>query len=1219
MIKLQTLDTVNIALSGTKLIEASAGTGKTYAITGLYVRLLIEQELDVDRILLLTFTEAATKELRERVRSRLLDALAVYELQPRKDKFLNDLYAKHCSEGRSVERCRQRVSLALHSIDLAAIHTIHGFCARVLQESAFESGLLFDLEICENDSDLLGLIIDDYWRREVASWQEIFLQYLYGKNINADSIFGKLQGVVQVARKEGINKIDFPPRITPSLFYFPIKQLASLWKQSQEEIIDLLASPALSKAQKEGYHPDNVAEWQKELENYFTTDGENLLPVRALEKLSAGSLIKGTKPSQRGLTPEHDFFTQAEHLTAQLTQAVNGLLYELIEYCLEELPERKNAAGIVSYDDLLLLVRGALRNEDSGSRLAEKIRRQFHALLIDEFQDTDAVQYEIFQTVYGNRTNAMFLIGDPKQAIYRFRGADIYAYLKAVRSAGTEVYGMDTNWRSESGLVHAYNLLFGHTGITEPFQVPEIQYHPVKPAEIQRAAMSVEGHDTSPVSFILFPEQEDKSTAKMVVCRDLAEQINKLLVLGRQGKAYFVVHPPGEAKQAERQMLTAGHMAVLVRSHKDGELVRAALRVQGIRSVMHSRQEVFATTEARELQMVFAGVLRPTDVTCVKSALGTSLLGWQAHDFVDPDAEEALEKTVERFLSCLKLWEERGFAVMAFHLLRQEGVVTRLAGCRNGERRITNVRHIIEILQEESHRERLGPAALFDWFRRQRHAEEKNEERLLRLESDEDLVKIVTIHKSKGLEYPVVFCPFLWDAPYQVKKDKGWVVWHDEDGCERVDMGTDALEEKHLVQVRENMAEEFRLLYVTLTRARNRCFIYWGSVLSRKSSITEKSALGCLLKSFSPSDKFVALPKDSMLKEFPDHLFTPLYLMAACGPESVSVSVSEQYVEDRKVEIESSLELAPLAAQFRTLEPGWAVLSFSALLRAEQEASEALAFDDGAVNHERRSYLDAPSADAKKTMFDFPKGALAGSCLHDIFENLDFTAYSDEQTVNGVKDTLESYGISREWSAPLMAGVDGILRTPLDAGKEGLQMNRIGMEQRLNELEFYFSIPQFFSKELQSIFHGRVDSALLKEKGMFEDGHSSVWYMKGFIDLIFEWQGKYYIIDYKSNHLGNRFEDYQQKNLQDEMIKAGYDMQYHIYLVALNRYLRKRVPGYDYDLHIGGVYYLFIRGMSPEKGPEFGVFKDRPGRQVIDRMEEILVCAGPDGNGRRLL
>ncbi len=1216
MSELQRLNTVNIPLAGTKLIEASAGTGKTYAITGLYIRLLLEKELDVDTVLVLTFTEAATKELRERVRSRLQDALAVYEEKSISDEFLHELYAKHCREGRSIQQCRQRLSLALHSIDLAAIYTIHGFCARVLQDSAFESGLLFDLELSENDSELLGQIIDDYWRIQVGSWSDLFLQYLFARKINADTLFSKLSGVVKIARAAGIHRIDFPPRLSPDQFSFSMDGLVSLWQESEDEIIELLASKALSKAKTKGwYHPDSVAEWQKEIDDYFHDGENNLLPVQALEKFSSGSLVKGTQPSKIGQTPEHEFFRKTESLISQLSQSFNGLCFEIIEYCLAQLPERKNAAAVLSFDDLLLLVRDGLRNKESGPRLAEKIRQQYQALLIDEFQDTDAVQYEIFQSIYGAGKNAMFLIGDPKQAIYRFRGADIYAYLKAIKSAGSEVYGMDTNWRSEPELVHGFNLLFGFTGRVEPFYIPDIFYHHVQAAARQGPILSVEGEDARPISFLSFPEQGKKGNAKKFIAQDLARQIRKLITTGRQGKAYFVTPSSGDGEQEERQALKAGHMAVLVRSHKDAELVRSALVEQGVRSVLHTRQEVFATNEARELQIILTGVIRSTEVRCVKTALATSLLGWRAEELLRLDEDEGLgEKTTERFADYLKLWEDKGFAVMAFRLLRRDGIISRIAGCRNGERRLTNLRHIVEILQEASHQERLGPAVLLDWFQRQRHAEEKNEERLLRLESDESLVKIVTIHKSKGLEYPLVFCPFLWDAPYQVKKDKGWVAWHDGDGNERVDMGTEAMADRHGLQVRENMAEEFRLLYVALTRARNRCCIYWGNVRSRKSSVTAKSALAYLLKSFCPPEKFALEQNDSMPSGLDDSLFAPLYEMAACAPKSVSVSGSELLVEVQEIDAVPPPELRPVSTDFRTLEPSWDVLSFSALLRSEKEAKEEQAHEDFFPPQERGRFSGPGIENPEKNMFNFPKGAQPGSCLHDIFERLDFTSSYDEQTSKRVKDTLDMYGINNEWSAPLLDGIEIILKTALDSEKEGLCLNQIGMEQRINELEFYYSIPRYFHKQFHSIFRGNSEKASQEQRGGQKEEIAPLCYMKGFIDLVFEWQGQYYIVDYKSNYLGDQYEDYHQARLNEEMIKSSYDMQYHIYLVALHRYLQQRVPDYDYDSHMGGVYYLFIRGMSPEKGPGFGVFKDLPGREVIEGMEKMLNWQGAIGN-----
>jgi len=1220
----KSLDPINIALNGTKLIEASAGTGKTYAITGLYIRLVVEKELDVDKILVVTFTEAATRELRDRIRGRLLDALAAYENGSSDDEFLVGLVQKHTSEGRDLDKCRKRLALALHSIDLAAIYTIHGFCMRVLQDCAFESGVLFDFDFSEDDSELLGQIIDDYWRKNADLWHDAFGCYLYSKKVNADTLFSFLQKPVSICRATGIQVVELPPTISPEDVDPDLDLLKSVWLQEKEIIATLLQSPALSKA-KSSYSAANIAKWLKSIDEYFDTHGM-ALPFDAFDRMSSSSLLKGTKPSKAGETPEHQFFQLADDLIGQCEKAYSGLILELIKYCLSELPVRKNVSGLLSFDDLLIGVRDAVAHPETGKGLAAKISNQYQAVLIDEFQDTDAVQYEIFARVYEKGPSVLFLIGDPKQAIYRFRGADIFAYLRAVKAVGQEIYGLDTNWRSQANMIKAFNLLFGNHPIARPFFIPEIHYQDVKAPNRPETVFVVDGNQPASMSFLLFPEQSKRAEAKKVVALDLAGRISGLIKLGEKGRAGYLSDCAGNqdrdgalAGGAETiEAIKAGDIAVLVRSHTDGELIRDALYFQGVRAVIHSRQDVFLTPEARELEIVLAAILTPTDGNRLRAALTTSLLGWSSDKLVELEEDErAWEDVLERFHEYQRLWSVKSFSVMAVTLFRNEGVSVRVAEFIEGERRLTNLRHITEILQDKAHGERLGPLALFDLLKKYRHDNEGGEERQLRLDSDESLVKIVTIHKSKGLEYPVVFCPFLWDSSFLRNTKDGWVSWHDDGGNERLDLGTSQLDSKRIVHEKETLAEELRLLYVAVTRARNRCYIYWGKALSGRRYATASSGLNYLLH---PPESYKDSPVKALESCFKslkdDEVFAPLYKMAAISPEAVKVSKIDMTGWGIKARQEDTLRLASVPLFDRILEAKWAVRSFSGLQRHDSNAIEEPDHDALVVEISNDSSLGGLSEEkntpvADPTMFDFPRGAQAGNCLHNIFEKVDFVSADQEEMLQIVESALNDFGISDEWTGVVLRGLDSILATPLDSIYNGLSLKALSMEQRLMELEFYYSLPMFSDKELNAIFRSHIGLPDATS-GNLSKKQDEIGFMKGFIDLIFEWQGKYFILDYKSNHLGDKIEDYNQTRLREEMGKSGYDLQYHIYLVALHRYLRNRLPYYDYDTHIGGVYYLFLRGMSPEKGSDYGVFADLPSRQVVEGIDRMLQVAGGD-------
>jgi exodeoxyribonuclease V beta subunit len=1197
---MKVFDPFTVALRGMHLIEASAGTGKTYTITSLYVRLLLERFLQPEQILVVTFTEAATKEIKDRVRARLTSALAVVqgEQAAGEDDFLAGLAGRYQGDGAAAALLIN----AIRSLDLAAIYTIHGFCKRLLADSAFESGVDFETEFVSEDAELLQLTVDDFWRIQAPDWGLVLTGYLYAMGCSSDTLYKDLQNVVRQTIAFGRQILLTPPGRATEDFEEIIGRLGALWIREREDIWAAVNSPALSQA-KNNYCPANLIAWSTALDDYFQRDGQTSFPAEAIGRFSASQLAAHTKKKKD--TPTHRFFELADSLLHELAQQYRAIRLACLEYCVVELPARKGRQGIMTYDDLLLGVRNGLQASETDQKMAEQVRSRYPAALIDEFQDTDPLQFEIFARLYRDTACCIFFIGDPKQAIYSFRGADIFAYLEAAAMV-TDRCTLETNYRSASGLIKAVNHLFGlHS---RPFLIEEIKFQPVRAAPTPVEPLCTAGVDDKPLTVWLFADQANRRDAKNMIARGVADKVAQLLSLGDRN----------EARLGERP-LAANDMAVLVRTHADGEIVRKALQDKGIGAVIHSHENIFSSPEARELHLLLAGICNPLAKRHLYAALSSGLLGYRAIDLSRLEENEpAWESVLDRFVAYYQQWQEHGFAVMFRNLLEQEGVGRRLATQSGAERRLTNLRHLMDLLQGAVHDEGFGPDELLAWLQAKRHGFRMVEdEEQLRLESDEHLVTIATVHKSKGLEYPVVFCPFPWDSQYGKQGMTSVAAFHDDSKKLRIDLGTENIELHRNQQQKETLAEELRLLYVAVTRARNRCYLSWGRVGPRQGVVSEHSALGYLLHSSLVRDGkakrgTVAQAGDICGKD----VAVGFRSLTDVAPEAVGLLPLPAGAERVSLTSEGHLLANQCRTFTRQLLPSGTVQSFSGL--QYQHPLDIEGPDHDAEAGIVPGPMPVVQEEAgQRSLFSFPRGRRAGSCLHAILENLDFTELGGENAEHLVAGWLRRFGFDDTWTLPVLKGITAVCQTPLKHDDETLSLSKVSKAQRLDELEFYYSVPLLPPERLRALFVRHMEHSLLADEHgrlIGKEQWSNHGYMKGFIDLVFEWRGQLYLVDYKSNHLGNRFGDYGRPQLAVAIAEARYDLQYYIYTVTLHRYLKQRLQGnYDYDRCFGGVFYLFLRGMQPEYGPEYGVYFDRPGKEIIESLDRCLGKGMRDG------
>jgi exodeoxyribonuclease V beta subunit len=1193
----KTFDSIKTPLEGANLIEASAGTGKTYTITGLFLRLLLEKSLSVHQVLVVTYTEAATEELKDRIRSKIREAIEAFAAGKSEDSFLLHLVRRHPSAEKALSLLRE----ALRTFDEASIFTIHGFCRRMLHENAFESGSLFDTDLVTDPSMMIQESVDDFWRRNFYTASPLFVNYALANRFTPGDLSSLLKRKMNQPFLRIIPEDEGPDtRGGEEKFRKAFSRVQEAWPSVKEEVIRLLGT--YEGMNKRYYNPSKAESWKVEMEDLFVF-GENdsgLFPD--FNKFSRSEVEKNVK--KNFAPPEHPFFDLCEDLcrAAQDLETVFGrrllgLKVQLFKEVGEELSRRKTEKNVQTFDDLLLKLQAALEGKGGGD-LAKIIRRKYRAALIDEFQDTDPVQYAIFDRIFGAGGGILFLVGDPKQSIYGFRGADIFTYMEAVGKVDTR-YTLTENWRSEPELIQSVNGLFGNA--SPAFLYEKIPFEPATPAKGREAEpLKIEGERHSFTLWFMDAEKWapnngviDKGVAKDVIPGLVAAEITRLLNLGKEGKALVGKRP-----------LRANDIAVLVRQNKEALLVQRALSGRNVPSVLYSTQNLFDSPEATEMVRFLAAVVDPSEESLLKAALSTDMLGIAGEELERLTMDEARwEKWLVRFREYHDLWQERGFFRMFGSFLKDQKILTRLIAFSDGERRNTNLLHLMEVLHQASTDRRLNMTGLLKWLSEQRDPEApRSEEHQLRLESDENAVNLVTIHKSKGLEYPIVFCPFSWDG-VRSRKDKEPLLFHDPQNPVQLifDLGSeDRVRHKAFAQ-KEELAENLRLLYVALTRAKYRAYLVWG-----RFKTAETSAPAYLFH--APKAK----EPDSIVKALAESFkeVTNGELLSKAKSLMKKPSAILQVIRD--IEADEG-RFSPLPEEARisaprrfsgTIDRQWKISSFSALASDRPHGEEGTDYDAATAlgPEEPLRKVEEPSG-----IFAFPKGARPGTFLHDVFEHLDFCDPSVSSRHELVKGKLAQYGYDRSWLEIICGTVDSVLRIPLAPEHRDFSFSRIRNEDRLNELEFYFPVKSLTPETVGKILalgHLPQEVPVKIERLSFSALRG---FMKGFMDMVFRFEDRYYLVDWKSNFLGASVEDYGPENLAAAMEENLYTLQYTLYTLALNQYLKRRVQGYDYDKQFGGVFYVFLRGVNPAKGPQFGIYRDKPRRDLIEALSEELI------------
>lgn len=1178
-------------LEGLQLIEASAGTGKTYTISGLFLRLLLEKKLRVQDVLVVTFTKAATEELRDRIRKRLVDALVVFTaaVTGQNVETSDDLLLQLLEQSDDKLADLDLLRIAVFSFDQVPLLTIHAFSQRVLQDHAFGAAVPFECELIEDESELFQQVVDDYWRKLIPELPRQVLVSL----VAAGGVSSLSAGLRSWADKPvlTIPVLPRPGGDGEAQWQAALAEFSVGWAAADDAREYLLRSTDLNRNKLRATIVERIIKQYDK----FVVGGS--LPKDAnrfgTEFILAPDKVKKGKEVRR--FPLYDVVDRVleahEKYQHWLDTWQRALQLELLQTLRTELPARKQQQRLRGYSDFLSDLNVALEG-DSADHLIDSVRSKFSAALIDEFQDTDELQFNNFYRLFVGEDFAMpvFMVGDPKQAIYSFRGADIYAYLHA-RNKAENSYNLATNWRSTPPLIDAVNTLFVRR--PSPFVIDDIQYFPVAAADKHREQLRLPtALGSAAMTLMRLPDNEGRKarSASHSIAESLrhcADSIAEILLAAEQGDAVLI------NTDGKERSISGSDIAVIVRSNSQGATVQRLLQNHGVSAIRTDQASVWTSDESDSVLRLLLAINDPRPPV-IRAMLATPLFGFTVATLNALKTDElAWDAWLLQLRKWRGLWREHGLARCWQQIAEEHRISERLLQQSGGSRMLTNTNHVMELLAAESQRQSWDSTATLQWFHLRISEDGGGDASLLRLDSDDDLVRIVTVHKSKGLEYPLVFCPAAFAA---VHEPKGLISWHGDDGKAELGFAATASDEVLSRWQKEQLAEDMRLLYVALTRAAHRCWLYCGAF----DTLPQKNALAWLLHG-----------EDDAIGDMSS-------IVGDSNPESIAVIDVKLEADDEEAEAvlafepedDAVTELLQARIAERNIRQSWRLTSFTGIGYALQAQS----------NDELTSYVTAATDYDQKNLggteplivepvgaHAFPRGARAGTCLHWMFENMNFAAADDAHLADLAERGLQRYGYSEDWQENAVTILRQTIATPLST--TGASLSDLKRGEWLPEMEFHYPLKSLSGDKLLKLLvdEGFGENTAISER-LRNRGFAPIdGFMKGFIDLIFEADGRYYLADYKSNWLGADASAYDQPSMTHAIAEADYYLQYLIYSLALHRYLKTRIADYDYERHFGGCLYLFIRGMG-EGGN--GVYFDRPSEALLSRIGLLVSTDG---------
>lgn len=1196
------LNPITLPLNQISLIEASAGTGKTYTIGSLYLRLLLKagennfsRPLNVEEILVVTFTEMATEELKKKIRERITDAinkLTAFAETKDKSAFENDEFLTALCHDLNIFEAIHRLKLAEQNMDLAAIYTIHGFCRRMLMQYAFHSGIHFNLELIKDQSDLLVRFANEFWREHFYPLPFEMADFIANELGSPDYVLSLLESdlgknlIVDLENQQALS-ISITEFLHQYLgeYFKDIKALKDFWLESAGKISELIteelnkdyAKCEPKSLSRRSYNTSRLAKWIDQVNAWANDPRDYVLNETLMSYFTQSALgEKGEEGASPFIAP---IFAELEERASALMSPDllrRVILYHYRQGLQQKLLDYKLNHQEKSFDDLLRLFCEALQGPQ-GNELAEMIRFQYPFAMIDEFQDTDSQQYAIFSKIYRDnpeKNTGFIMIGDPKQAIYRFRGADIFTYLKASDEAQSR-FELTKNYRSEKNLVDGVNALFDFP--QSPFIYQNINFTAVDSRD-DHLRFYLNGKAEPAYRFYLTESDKVNKTEMAKIC---AISIQHWLKSAAENQAVF-------QNEDTCKTLQPANIAVLVKNRYEAADVIQELQKLGIASVYLSDQSsVFDSHVAVELLRILKACLNVAERP-ILNAIATALFGLNAADIHQIQQNEAdWQRWADSFAQYQQTWQRQGILVMLHQILLEQGISERLLSQATGERDLTDFLHLAEILQQAATLHE-SEAALLSWFEKQIQGEGRQEAQI-RLESERQLVKIVSIHKSKGLEYDLVWLPFL-AVPSKIPTAGDMNVYYSKERDETLwDMENRNLNALY----EETFAEELRLLYVALTRAKYQMAFALPAQFDKKWNalhyVLSQGEIGKEIALSAPKDT------ETLLQAFKEKMQDNVEICTKPNLEALpTLSINTKNNDLKAAEFTGNIEQDWRITSFTSIEQGHRRQNYF----AESAGKKHAVFDD-AKDYDSQNSIEISTAllnENESNILDLPRGKQVGTALHRHFENCYFSDLANTEEIDKLRQSLQ---LDKTFTEPLQNWLQQISHTPL-SNEIGIALADLANKDCIKEMPFYLAIREHFdvaafNRALKTYHH------LPSEPLQFEQIQGMV---RGSIDLVFRHNGKYYLVDYKSNFLGSTLADYNEDELKKEMLHSHYDWQYLIYTLALHRYLQSIVPHYDYARDFGGVFYLFLRGMNGK--PQSGVFYDRPSVELITELDGVF-------------
>ncbi|QJC31829.1 exodeoxyribonuclease V subunit beta [Enterobacteriaceae endosymbiont of Donacia tomentosa] len=1176
IIKFKEFDPFKENIQGSYLIEASAGTGKTFTIIIIYLRLLLglyqqnnsSLPLNIEQILVVTFTDLATQSLCQRIKK----SIKILRIACIKGKSKYSTINNLIKEIKNLKEANELLLRAELNFNNASICTIHSFCQKILNFKNYE---IYDFnpqeKIISNEYHLQYKIIINFWRKYFYNLPKNIIKiiFLYWKSPTyfLNKLLPFLSKYPSPLLKNNIQNINLSKQFNNNINY--INNIKKNWIKYKENIINVISNSTINKYI---YNKRSINNWINIIDKWSIEKTEDNFYPEQLFRFSQKELTSKTINKKK--IPKFILFNKIDLFLDKIINIKALIILKAIKYINKHLRIEKQKNKEISFDDLLILLHKILKSS-SGSKIAKDIRTIFPVILIDEFQDTNIQQYDIFKKIYINHSNnIIILIGDPKQAIYSFRGADIFTYIKASFEI-KNCYTLKNNWRSSKTMVSSVNQLFSNRSY--PFIFENINFYPILYTS-QKANYNfiINNKIKSGITFwFLDKEETNINSYKQKMAYTCAQNICQLLHLGIRKKSIL-------QKNNSINSVNITDITILVRNRYEAILLQKEFIKFNLPSIYLSNpNNIFEMIEAKELVLLLKAILQPDKEQKIINILGSKLFSINLSNF-DHDKKAIFMKQVNREFSKYQLiWKKNGILKMLEEIFLKNSIFFQKQKMNSfNKEKIKNILYIGEIIQTlcihitDKHK-------IIEWLLKQITYPNVNITPNLKIKFDNSInkIKIMTIHKSKGLQFPIVWLPFI-SCNFVDLINLDGIIYHDRKNLKTI-IDFDKNKKSIKYSFEECLSENLRLLYVSLTRSIFHCSIgisnikihnikkyilyypYYNALdfLIRKKYGISTLDFKKILNNFKSTDISIKIIKLQKL----------IKLNIQLEKETKNEYVSQ--IKSNFIKYNNSV-----------------ITSFSQI---KKQQHNNFSYND------IYKFLFVYDKNIKKTQYNFPIGKNIGIMIHNILEKLDFTK---PILKSFIKKELIKNNISSHWHIVVTNWFNNILTHSL--GTEKIILNKINIENRKTEFEFYLSIKKILSItklnkiifKYDNISHNLPKLTFEKIKG----------FLTGVIDLIFCWKNKYFIIDYKSNWLGFNNKSYKKKYIEQNICQNRYDIQYQFYVLALHKYLKFRIKDYNYETHFGKILYLYIRGIDKIKNNQNGIWETRPSIKLISKLDKLL-------------